>query len=88
MHLYRIAQEAIHNAIKHGHAAHVSVTLANSDEPTLTISDDGLGSPAELCSSKGMGVHIMNYRAGMIGGRLSIAARQRGGTKVICTWKS
>jgi two-component system sensor kinase FixL len=86
-HLYRIAQEAIHNAIKHGQATHVSVTLANSDEPTLTISDDGLGLPAELCSSKGMGVHIMNYRAGMIGGRLSIAASQGSGTKVVCTWK-
>ena len=86
-HLYRIAQEAIHNAIKHGQATHVSVTLANSDEHTLTISDNGLGLPAELCSSKGMGVHIMNYRAGMIGGRLSIAASQGSGTKVVCTWK-
>jgi PAS domain S-box-containing protein len=86
-HLYRIAQEAIHNAIEHGQATHVSVTLANSDEHTLTISDNGLGLPAELCSSKGMGVRIMNYRAGMIGGRLSIAAGQRGGTKVVCTWK-
>ena len=86
-HLYRIAQEAIHNAIKHGQATQVSVTLANSDEHTLTISDNGLGLPAELCSSKGMGVHIMNYRAGMIGGRLSIAASQRSGTKVVCTWK-
>jgi PAS domain S-box-containing protein len=86
-HLYRIAQEAIHNAIKHGQAKHVSVTLADSGEHTLTVSDDGLGLSAELCSSKGMGVHIMNYRAGMIGGRLSIAAGQRDGTKVVCTWK-
>ena len=86
-HLYRIAQEAIHNAIKHGQATHVSVTLANSDEHTLTISDNGLGLPAELCNSKGMGVHIMNYRAGMIGGRLSIAASPGSGTKVVCTWK-
>ena len=52
-HLYRIAQEAIHNAIKHGQATHVSVRLANSGEHTLTISDDGLGLPAELCSSRG-----------------------------------
>ena len=56
-HLYRIAQEAIHNAIKHGQATHVSVALAHSGEHTLTISDDGLGLPAELCSSKGMGAH-------------------------------
>jgi signal transduction histidine kinase len=86
-HLYRIAQEAIHDAIEHGQATRVSVTLANSDERTLTISDNGLGLPAEFCSSKGMGVHIMNYRAGMIGGRLSIVAGQRSGTKVVCTWK-
>jgi PAS domain S-box-containing protein len=85
-HLYRIAQEAIHNAIKHGHATHVILTLADSGERTLTISDDGLGLPAEFSSSKGMGVHIMKYRAGMIGGRLSIAPGQRTGTKVVCTW--
>jgi signal transduction histidine kinase len=86
-HLYRIAQEGIHNAIKHGRATHVTVTLANSDAPTLTISDDGLGLPAEFSSSKGMGLRIMKYRAGMIGGRLSIGAGQNNGTKVVCTWK-
>jgi PAS domain S-box-containing protein len=84
-HLYRIAQEGIHNAIKHGHATHVTVTLANSDAYTLTISDDGLGLPAEF-SSKGMGLRIMKYRAGMIGGRLSIGAGQENGTKVVCRW--
>jgi PAS domain S-box-containing protein len=87
-HVYRIAQGAIHNAIKHGHATHVTLTLAGSGEHTLTISDDGLGLSAEFSSSKGMGVHIMKYRAGMIGGRLSIAPGQPSGTKVICTWKA
>jgi PAS domain S-box-containing protein len=87
-HLYRIAQEAIHNAIKHGHATHVTLTLADSGEHTLTISDDGLALPADFSSSKGMGVHIMKYRAGMIGGRLSIAPGQPSGTKVVCTWKA
>jgi PAS domain S-box-containing protein len=87
-HLYRIAQEAIHNAIKHGHATHVTMTLADSGEYTLTISDDGLGLPAEFSSSRGMGAHIMKYRAGMIGGRLSIAPGQPSGTKVVCTWKA
>ena len=87
-HVYRIAQGAIHNAIKHGHATHVTLTLAGSGEYTLTISDDGLGLSAEFSSSKGMGVHIMKYRAGMIGGRLSIAPGQPSGTKVICTWKA
>lgn len=86
-HLYRIAQEAIHNAIKHGHATEVILTLADSGDHTLTISDNGLGLPPEFSSSKGMGVHIMKYRAGMIGGRLSIASGQRRGTKVVCIWK-
>ena len=87
-HLYRIAQGAIHNAIKHGHATHVTLTLAGSGEHTLTISDDGLGLSAEFSSSKGMGVHIMKYRAAMIGGRLSIAPGQPRGTKVVCNWKA
>jgi signal transduction histidine kinase len=87
-HVYRIAQGAIHNAIKHGHAAHVTLTLAGSGEHTLTISDDGLGLSAEFGSSRGMGVHIMKYRADMIGGRLSIAPGQPNGTKVVCTWKA
>ena len=86
-HLYRIAQEAIHNAIKHGRAAHVSVTLADAGDHTLTISDDGLGLPTEFSGSQGMGLRIMKYRAGMIGGRLSIGAGQHNGTQVVCTWK-
>ena len=86
-HLYRIAQEAIHNAIKHGRASHVSVTLASSGDHTLTISDDGLGLPTEFSGGQGMGLRIMKYRAGMIGGRISIGAVQCNGTKVACTWK-
>jgi PAS domain S-box-containing protein len=86
-HLYRIAQEAIHNAIKHGRARHVSVTLASSGDHTLTISDDGLGLPTEFSGGQGMGLRIMKYRAGMIGGRIAIGAGQRNGTKVACTWK-
>ncbi len=85
-HLYRIAQEAIHNAIKHGRAAHVSVTLADSNH-TLIIADDGLGLPTESGRSQGMGLRIMKYRAGMVGGRLSIGAGQHNGTTVVCTWK-
>jgi PAS domain S-box-containing protein len=86
-HLYRIAQEAIHNAIKHGHARHVTITLASSGGcATLTIADDGSGLPAYFSSSQGMGLRIMNYRAHMIGGHLSIGASHKG-TKVACTWK-
>jgi signal transduction histidine kinase len=87
-HLYRIVQEAIHNAIKHGQARHVSVRLDSSDgQTTLTITDDGSGLPSEFRSSHGMGLRIMNYRAGMIRGRLSIEPVPGKGTKVICSWK-
>jgi len=87
-HLYRIAQEAIHNAIKHGHATNVSITLESSgDRPALTILDDGAGLPAESSSIQGMGLRIMSYRAGMIGGRLSVGRARGKGTKVVCTWK-
>lgn len=87
-HLYRIAQEAIQNAIKHGAAKRVTITLASSgDRATLTIVDDGSGLPAKFDRSHGMGLRIMDYRAGMIGGRLSIGPGKRKGTRVVCTCK-
>ena len=46
-HLFRIAQEAIHNALKHGQARHIVVTLTNQDRVTLTVFDDGVGIPPE-----------------------------------------
>ena len=87
-HLYRIAQEALHNAIKHGHATNVSITLESSgDHAALTILDDGSGLPAGSSSTQGMELRIMSYRAGMISGRLSLGRAKGKGTKVLCTWK-
>lgn len=82
--LYRIAQEAISNAIRHGHARHVEVRLsANADHLTLTIKDDGRGMPPPPIRM-GLGLGIMRYRANLIGGRLSIEPVSSGGTTVTC----
>jgi signal transduction histidine kinase len=70
-HLYRIAQEAVNNALKHSGARNVSIRLSHIDgETSLEVKDDGKG--LGNCQSKtgGMGLHIMEYRARLIGGNL------------------
>jgi signal transduction histidine kinase len=85
--LYRIAQEAVNNAIKHGRGKNISIGLgAVEDEVTLTIKDDGVGFPDALDAGSGMGLHIMNYRAKMIGAFLDIRRGAGGGTIVICSF--
>ena len=72
-HLYHISQEAVSNAIKHGKAKNIEITLAASDgRGMLTIQDDGSGFKRIPANSKGMGHHIMSHRAKMIGGTLDI----------------
>lgn len=88
-HLYRIAQEATHNAVKHGHAKHITIKLTRTDASlSLTVQDDGVGIPPAVDQSRGMGLRIMNYRAGMIGGALTIKRNEDQGTTVQCTIKS
>jgi signal transduction histidine kinase len=83
--LFRIAQEAINNAVKHAHCRKISVDLGAVDEEvTLTIKDDGAGFAAGSPSPSGMGLHIMNYRARMIGASLDIRRGASGGTIVLC----
>ncbi|MCH7685743.1 MAG: sensor histidine kinase, partial [Planctomycetes bacterium] len=85
--LYRIAQEAVTNAVKHGRPEHVQLTLERSGETiTLKISDDGVGIPDQPVG-RGMGLQIMTYRAGLIGANLEIGASDKGGTLVTCTLK-
>ena len=83
--LYHIAQEAVNNAIKHGHAAFITIRIfAGEHQGTLLISDDGVGFERPMVPHSGMGLHIMNYRAGMIGGNLEIRRGQPKGTTVTC----
>jgi signal transduction histidine kinase len=83
-HLYRIAQEAVHNATKHGKARNILVCLDAADESiSLRVSDDGLGISESY--SEGTGLTVMRYRARSIGGELTVKRRNSTGTTVSCT---
>jgi signal transduction histidine kinase len=84
--LYKIAQEAVSNAIKHGKAAEVSLELLRNDRTlVLTIKNDGLPFAPPVASKKRMGLRIMNYRANTIDAALEIQPLQNAGTRVTCT---
>jgi PAS domain S-box-containing protein len=84
-HLYHIAQESVNNAIKHGGARSILITLkAETGFGTLIITDDGSGIMEGRGNTQGMGLHIMSYRAGMIGGRLEVGPHPIHGTTVSC----
>ena len=88
-HLYRIVQEAIQNAVKHGHAYRVKVSLAKSGPTTtLSIHDNGLGIGSGTKVPQGMGLRIMHYRARTIGGKLTVRPSPRKGTDVVCAFKN
>ena len=87
-HLYRITQEAIHNAIKHGKAREIVVNLSSDgDQAQLSIADDGAGFPEKLKNREGMGLRIMRYRAGTIGATLEIRRGADRGTVVVCAFR-
>ncbi|MDQ2824185.1 MAG: sensor histidine kinase [Verrucomicrobiota bacterium] len=89
MHLYRIAQEAINNATKHGKARKITLSLnATENVTTLRIVDNGQGISKTARSSRGMGLNIMKYRARLSGGELNIEEPKEGGTIVSCTLRS
>lgn len=84
--LYKIAQEAASNAIKHGHATLISICLAHqSDRLVLTIANDGAPFPENKGEHHRMGLRIMNSRASMIGASLEIGQQGDAGTMVTCT---
>ncbi len=87
-HLYRIAQEATGNAIKHAQAKSIVVSLKQSDgELTLTIKDNGRGFSRGSSAIEGMGLRIMEYRADMIGAMLRVDSTVGKGTTVACRLK-
>ena len=88
MHLYRIAQESISNAVRHGHANRLDISLAHESEGCLklTIRDDGRGIPPPGARRReGQGLRIMAHRARMIGATLDAVPAENGGTVVRCT---
>lgn len=86
IHLYRIAQEAVSNALKHGRAKRVEIGLVrNKYRLMLAVSDNGVGLPTKPRKSKGTGLRVMQYRAGAIHGHLVVRRNLKGGTTVSCT---
>jgi len=82
-HLYRIAQEAIGNALRHAQAKTIVIALAADDgQLTFTVSDDGVGIPDAAEAGPGMGLRIMRYRADLIGAEFDIRRADKGGTVV------
>lgn len=85
IHLYRIAQESVQNAIRHGKATRVNIVLsATNAAVTLSVKDNGQGFPQVLPEMRGMGLEIMKYRARTIGGQLSLKPDARKGTVLTC----
>ena len=84
-HLFRIAQEAISNAIRHGKPRHIMLRLARSGEQVLLeVRDDGKGLPARPPTGKGLGFRTMNYRANLIGAQFAVGSGDGRGTVVSC----
>lgn len=85
MHLYHIAQEAVSNAVRHGKATEISLTLSSdAGGGELLVEDNGPGLPDDAAQRGGMGLQIMKHRAAMLGGALHLRRRPEGGTAVVC----
>jgi signal transduction histidine kinase len=84
-HLYRIAQEAVQNALKHSGAKNIDIELwSRPGDLRLSIIDDGQGFTAGPEKSTGLGMRTMRFRASAIGGRLLITRGANGGNSVVC----
>jgi PAS domain S-box-containing protein len=85
-HLYRIAQEAVTNSVKHGKAKQIQIRLANTDgRVCLSVTDNGSGLADKSRHGPGMGLRVMQHRASTIGATLVLQRRPGGGTTVVCT---
>jgi len=89
LHLYRIAQEAINNSIKHSHASKIWLRLSTArNRLCLTVRDNGIGLPVKPKRKPGMGLPLMKYRARTIGASLSVGPGPAGGTFVKCSLRN
>jgi PAS domain S-box-containing protein len=85
-HLYRIAQEAVNNALKHAHARAITIHLRHQRQRVvLRVTDNGIGIGPVSPRRKGMGLRIMQYRANLVRAELIVGPRAEGGTEVICS---
>jgi two-component system CheB/CheR fusion protein len=84
-HLYRIAQEATNNAARHGKPTRIEIRLHVQDATLcLDVEDDGQWREAPQDGPGGLGLHIMGYRAGIVGGTLTVSPQPEGGTLMCC----
>ena len=82
-HVFRIVQEAVNNAVKHASCSVISVTLSmNGSAHHVLVEDNGRGLEEVESAEAGMGLHLMRYRAKMLGGQVSVANRPEGGCVV------
>ncbi len=85
-HIYRIAQEAVRNALQHAKPGRIGLSLSErAGLLTLTVEDDGIGPPEDPQRTQGLGIRIMAHRAAMLGGSFSIEPGPTGGTIVTCS---
>jgi PAS domain S-box-containing protein len=84
-HLFRIVQEAVNNAIRHGNAHRLTIQVSQADRIiSLIISDDGTGLSDDSAAGNGLGLMTMKHRASALGGQLQVKRGKRGGTVVSC----
>jgi PAS domain S-box-containing protein len=84
-HLYRIAQEAVTNALKHAQADTITISLQKVDGAIrLCVLDNGIGITDKRAATKGLGLEIMAYRAGLMGGTIQLTPGETEGTLVTC----
>ena len=84
-HLYRIAQEALNNAIKHSQSKQIEISLrGDAEKITLTVSDHGTGFKGTADAGSGLGIRIMRYRASMIGANVQFNDTEETGMQVVC----
>jgi signal transduction histidine kinase len=89
VHLYRIVQEAVNNAIKHAKPKNIYIHLyKNNDKLLLSVSDDGKGLPEDYKQHKGIGLRTMKYRADIIDAKIEIKPGNTCGTIVMCSMKN
>ncbi len=85
LHLYRIAQEAVNNALKHAHASEIVLTLCRRDDAIeLCVADNGCGIDPSRARADSLGLKTMYYRARTIGGTLRIHSQPGEGTTICC----
>ena len=85
LHLYRIAREAVTNAVKHARCSRITVALERAaGEWTLRVTDDGPETVPGAVPAAGLGLGILKHRARLIGGTLQVAGGPEGGMQVVC----